>query len=82
MVKSQSTGVGTEYNGMPKSGWVYGGSKVLILNHDLFSYFHIGNVNTQTTVDEPGPQLVVEHPPQGLFPLSGHAASHDLGLKH
>ena len=43
---------------------------VLILNHDLFSYFHIGNVNTQTTVDEPGPQLVVEHPPQGLFPLS------------
>ena len=36
---------------------------VLILNHDLFSYFHIGNANTETTVDEPGPQLVVEHPP-------------------
>ena len=43
---------------------------VLILKHDLFNYFHIGNVNTQNNVDEPGPQLVVEPPPQGLFPLS------------
>ena len=43
---------------------------VLLLNHDLFSYLQIGNVNTQTTVDEPGPQLVVEHPPQGMFTLS------------
>ena len=40
---------------------------VLIVNHDLFSYFLIGNINN---VDEPGPQLVVEPPPQGLFPLS------------
>ena len=30
----------------------------------------IGNVNTQNNVDEPGPQLVIEPPPQGLFPLS------------
>ena len=43
---------------------------VFILKHDLFNYFHIGNVNTQNNVDEPGPQLVVEPPPQGLFPLS------------
>ena len=43
---------------------------VLILKHDLFNYFHIGNMNTQNNVDEPGPQLVVEPPPQGLFPLS------------
>ena len=43
---------------------------VLILEHDLFNYFHIGNVNTQNNVDETGPQLVVEPPPQGLFPLS------------
>ena len=43
---------------------------VLILKHDLFNYFHIGNVSTQNNVDEPGPQLVVEPPPQGLFPLS------------
>ena len=43
---------------------------VLILKHDLFNYFHIGNVNTQNNVDEPGPQLVVESPAQGLFPLS------------
>ena len=43
---------------------------VLILKHDLFNYFHIGNVNTQNNVDEPGPQLVVEPPAQGLFPLS------------
>ena len=28
----------------------------------------MGNVNTQDNVDEPGPQLVVEPPPQGLFP--------------
>ena len=42
----------------------------LILKHDLFNYFHIGNVNTQNNVDEPGPQLVVEPPPQGLFPFS------------
>ena len=35
----------------------------------LFNYFHIGNVNTQNNVDEPGVQLVVEPPPQGLFPL-------------
>ena len=41
---------------------------VLILNHDLF--FHIGYVNTQTTVHEPNPKLIVEHPPQGMFPLS------------
>ena len=41
---------------------------VLILKHDLFNYFHIGNVSTQNNVDEPGPQLVVEPPPQGLFP--------------
>ena len=26
--------------------------------------------NTQNNVDEPGPQLVVEPPPQGQFPLS------------
>ena len=26
--------------------------------------------HTQNNVDEPGPQLVVEPPPQGLFPLS------------
>ena len=45
---------------------------VLILKHDLFNYFHIGNVNTQNNVDEPGPQLVVEPPPQGLFPLGVH----------
>ena len=43
---------------------------VLILKHDLFNYFHIGNVNTQNNVDEPNPQLIVEPPPQGLFPLS------------
>ena len=43
---------------------------VLILKYDLFNYFHIGNVNPQNNVDEPGPQLVVEPPPQGLFPLS------------
>ena len=43
---------------------------VLILKHDLFNYFHIGNVNTQNNVDEPVPQLVIEPPPQGLFPLS------------
>ena len=43
---------------------------VLILKHDLLNYFHIGNVNTQNNVDEPGPRLVVEPPPQGLFPLS------------
>ena len=42
----------------------------LILKHDLFNYFYIGNVNTQNNVDEPGPQLVVVPPPQGLFPLS------------
>ena len=48
---------------------------VLILKHDLFNYFHIGNVNTQNNVDEPGPQLVVEPPPQGLFPLSDPANS-------
>ena len=41
---------------------------VTILKHDLFNYFHIGNVNTQNNVDDPGPQLVVETPP--LFPLS------------
>ena len=35
-----------------------------ILKHELFKYFHIGNVNTQNNVDEPGPQLVVEPPPQ------------------
>ena len=44
---------------------------VLIMEHDLFNYFHIGNVSTKNNVDEPGPQLVVEPPPQGLFPLSG-----------
>ena len=44
---------------------------VLILKHDLFNYFHIENVNNQNNVDELGPQLVVEPPPQGLFPLSG-----------
>ena len=27
--------------------------------------------HTQNNVDEPGPQLVVEPPPQGQFPLSG-----------
>ena len=43
---------------------------VLILKHDLFNYFHIGNVNTKNNVDEPGPQLVVEPPAQGMFPLS------------
>ena len=42
---------------------------VLILNHDLFSYFLIGNINN---VDEPGTHLVVQPPPQGLFPLSEH----------
>ena len=26
--------------------------------------------HTQNNVDEPGPQLVVEPPPQGQFPLS------------
>ena len=46
------------------------GVTVLILKHDLFNYFHIGNVSTQNNVDEPGPQLIVEPPPQGLFPLS------------
>ena len=40
---------------------------LFLLNHDLFSYFLIGNMNN---VDEPAPQLVVESPPQGLFPLS------------
>ena len=48
---------------------------VLILKHGLFNYFHIGNVNTQNNVDEPGPQLVVEPPPQGLFPLSGNQST-------
>ena len=43
---------------------------VLILKHDLFNYFHIGNVSTQNNVGEPGPQLVVEPPLQGLLPLS------------
>ena len=43
---------------------------VLILKHDLFNYFHIENVNNQNNVDEPGPQLGVKPPPQGLFPLS------------
>ena len=28
--------------------------------------------HTQNNVDEPGPQLVVEPPPQGQFPLSGN----------
>ena len=41
---------------------------VLKLKHDLFNYFHIGNVNTQDNVDQPGPQLVVEPPPQGCSP--------------
>ena len=41
---------------------------VLILKHDLFNYFHIGNVNTQNNVGEPGPQLVVEPPPWGCSP--------------
>ena len=27
-------------------------------------------MNTQTTVHEPNPKLIVEHPPQGMFPLS------------
>ena len=49
---------------------------VLILKHDLFNYFHIGNVNTQNNVDEPGPQLVAEPPPQGLFPLSEFGMAH------
>ena len=50
---------------------------VLILKRDLFNYFHIGNVNTQNNVDEPGPQLVVEPPPQGLFPLSDAVKTSD-----
>ena len=29
--------------------------------------------HTQNNVDEPGPQLVVEPPPQGQFPLSDKA---------
>ena len=51
--------------------------QVIILKHDLFNYFHIGNVSTQNNVDEPGPQLVVEPPPQGLFPLSDGLPPHN-----
>ena len=54
---------------------------VLILKLGLFNYFHIGNVNIQNNVDEPGPQLVVEPPPQGLFRLSGFIAYHLHGLE-
>ena len=43
---------------------------VLILKHDLFNYFHIGNLHTQNNVDAPGPQLVVEPTSEGRFPLA------------
>ena len=36
--------------------------------------------HTQNKVDEPGPQLVVEPPPQGQFPLSGISVFTSYGI--
>ena len=37
-------------------------------------------LNTQNNVDEPGPQLVVEPQPQGLFPLSDFGNSQHIQM--